>query len=523
MWNETVTLYIDDTSIRLMVTSGQRIKKWADLKLEPGLVKDAVVIQEVEVASIIKKLLKSQKIRTRQVILGYSGLHSLTRPAILPQLPKSMLFEAIAREARRVLPLPLDQLYLSWRTIPCPKGRIQVFIAATPRKIADSFISTLHEAGLKPYRMAMKPLSLTQALSLKTAILVDLQPSEFDIVVVSNGIPQPVRTIALPEEELLWNKKLEMIASDLDRTIKFFDTNNPEKPLNASVPVFVSGELINKPDLQKSLSDITGHPVTALSAWLKGIEEIDSARYMFNVTMAMKTAQYESDAICSAGNLNVLPMLYRPKPISMVRVVGIPAGVAIVALLITLITMIHSTSDNIGNLQKQFDVINQMVKQKTAQKADLNKSLTDLGKQASDTKTAFESLNEALADLQVQQEHVNGDLSIILNLLPSDIDISGISEDGNTLTLNGTAPNEGDIYKYAQTVLNYGRQLDLSHRFTETTLTNIHNAESTNQTAAGQTVNELIPSDATPIDQTQPTPTPTLSPAGINFTLTFKR
>ncbi len=43
MWNETVTLYIDDTSIRLLVSQGQRVKKWADLQLEPGLVKGSVV------------------------------------------------------------------------------------------------------------------------------------------------------------------------------------------------------------------------------------------------------------------------------------------------------------------------------------------------------------------------------------------------------------------------------------------------------------------------------------------------
>ncbi len=88
----------------------------------------------------IKQLFQSQKVNTRKVILGFSGLHSLTRPATLPQLPKAMLPEAVAREARRVLPVPLDQLYLTWRTIPCPKGRIQVFIAATPRKTADSLV-----------------------------------------------------------------------------------------------------------------------------------------------------------------------------------------------------------------------------------------------------------------------------------------------------------------------------------------------------------------------------------------------
>jgi Tfp pilus assembly PilM family ATPase len=155
-----------------LVSQGQHIKKWADLKLEPGLVKSSVVANEEEVAARIKLLLETQKVNTKKVSLGYSGLHSLTRPATLPQLPKAMLPEAVAREARRVLPVPLDQLYISWHTLPCPKGRVQVFIAATPRKIADSLVETLHAAGLEPRRMSIKPLLLTKAATVNTAILV---------------------------------------------------------------------------------------------------------------------------------------------------------------------------------------------------------------------------------------------------------------------------------------------------------------------------------------------------------------
>jgi len=120
MWNDKVILYIDDTSLRLLVTSGQKIKRWADMRLEAGMVKDSMVLQEDEVGAKIKNLLRGQKVSTKKVILGLSGLHSLTRPANLPLLPKAMLAEGVTREARRVLPVPLDQLYLTWKIIPGP-------------------------------------------------------------------------------------------------------------------------------------------------------------------------------------------------------------------------------------------------------------------------------------------------------------------------------------------------------------------------------------------------------------------
>ncbi len=54
MAQKVVTLYLDDTSIRLLVTDGKRIKKWADVPLEPGMVKNAVILKQEEVAAKIK-------------------------------------------------------------------------------------------------------------------------------------------------------------------------------------------------------------------------------------------------------------------------------------------------------------------------------------------------------------------------------------------------------------------------------------------------------------------------------------
>jgi Tfp pilus assembly PilM family ATPase len=107
-----------------------------------------------------------------------------------------MLAEAVAREARRVLPVPLDQLYLSWRQIPSPKGRLQAFLGAVPRQTADSLIKTLKIAGLEASHMAFKPLALTGAVPEDTVI--GCPPNEFDI---APRVPQPIRTITLPDTD----------------------------------------------------------------------------------------------------------------------------------------------------------------------------------------------------------------------------------------------------------------------------------------------------------------------------------
>ena len=102
MAKKIVTLYVDDTSLRLMVTDGKRIKEWAESPLEPGLIEDGVIVNEAEVAAKVKQLFEVQKVKTKKVIMGVSGLRCLTRPVILPQLPKEMVDEAVKREAKTV-------------------------------------------------------------------------------------------------------------------------------------------------------------------------------------------------------------------------------------------------------------------------------------------------------------------------------------------------------------------------------------------------------------------------------------
>jgi type IV pilus assembly protein PilM len=473
MWNETTTLYVDDTSIRLLVSQGLKIKKWAEMQLEPDLIKDSIVNEEGEIALRVKNLLKSQKVNSRHVTLGFSGLHSLTRPATLPQLPKNMLPEAVFREARRILPVPIDQMYIAWRQIPCPQGKTRIFIAATPRKTFDSMIKTLKMAGVEPHRASIKPLALTKSLPVNSAVLIDLQPAEFDIVIMVGGIAQPVRTVSLPQEELSWAQKLNMVINDLDRTIKFHDTNNPEKPLDPGLPIYCSGVFTEKPELLKPIAESTRHPVNLLTPNFRGIEQLDLSRYGVNIAMAINAQNPSREIAFPIANLNMLPARYQPKPISMAKVVGIPAGAAVVAIAIPLIMMLEGNAANIVTTQNQLDITNQMVNQKLKQKAELNTVIVDLQKKAAARQKEAENLNLTLQSLRSHQEYVSGDLLTTLSNLPADVTLSSIVETGSGLVLCGSAPTEAVVHEYAQIILQYARTLKSSDRYSQTTINSL--------------------------------------------------
>jgi type IV pilus assembly protein PilM len=466
MAKKIVTLYIDDTCLRLLVTRGKRIKNWADLPLEPGLVKSGVVIKEAEVAAKIKQLLQAQKVKAKKVIVGLSGLHCLTRPITLPQLPNAMLDEAVTREARRVLPVPLEQLFISWQIIPAPEGKTQVFLVAVPRKTADALFQMLRQAELKPYLMDLKPMVLARVVREETAIIVDIQPTEFDIVIMARGVPQPIRTMSLPSKAQSWQKKLPTIRDEIDKTIKFYDSTNPETPLVSSVPIFVSGELADEPELCQSLSDELGHPVLPLSSPLDCPEQLDPNRYMVNIGLMLKELSPGKEVGPLVANINALPAAYQPKPLSLTKVIALPGAIVLIGLLVPLIMLIQDASADMGPLRSQLDTTNQLIGQRLSQRQELVGNIAELEKKLAEAEASRDNFAAALGGIENLNEKANGDLKIAIDSLPSTIDLIRIGHVDNILTINGVALSEAEVLAYL-------KHLDESGRFSEVTIASL--------------------------------------------------
>jgi len=466
MFKKIVTLYIDDASLRLVITDGKRVEKWAELPLEPGLVRSNVIVKEAEVAAKIKQLLEAQKVKAKKVIVGLSGLHCLSRPLILPQMPKAMQDEAVIQEARKVLPVPLEQLYISWQTIPAPEGKIQVFFIAIPRKTADVLLRVLREVQLVPHFLDIKPLALARVVREPTAMIVDIQPTEFDIIIMADGVPQPIRTVPFPSEALPWSKKLPLIKNDLDRTIKFYNSNNPENTLASSVPIYISGELADEPELCQSLSDELGYPVLPLSSTLEYPEQFNLSRYMVNIGLALKELSSGRETGLAVVNLNALPAAYRPKPFSLTRVIAVPSAVVVVGLVVSLVMLIQGASASIVSTHNQLDATYQLIKQKQLREQELTENIAELEGTIAGLEAAHDTFTTALDSLIWQRSMVNGNLEVAAYYVPLDITLTSINQAGSTLTINGTSSSETEI-------LDYARKLDLTTRFSEVTVANV--------------------------------------------------
>jgi len=460
----TTTLYISDTSIRLMVTRGRRVSKLAEAPLD-AIPSDANhEIKEAELAGKIKQLFEANKVNTKKIVVGISGLHCLSRPAVLPQLPKMMQEEAVIREARRVLPVPLEQLYLSWQIIASTEEKIQVFMVAIPRHIADSLLRVLHEVGLKPYLMDIKPLALARLSKEATAIIIDVQPSEFDIVIVTNGVPQPIRTVPYPEEIMDFQDKLSLVKDELYRTIQFYNSNNPEQPVDATLNIYVSGELADEPESYEAMAEELGYNILPLTSPLKCPKQLDTADHLVNIGLALKELPREAGPLLP--NLNMLPVQYQSKPLSLTKLIAIPVAAIAFGLIVMFAMTIQDAAANIGLTESQVESTNFIIDQKQAQKKELEENIATLERKLANSEAERENIKAAIVSLNASGEKINGNLETLVDEIVDGIKLSSISHAGKGISLSGKATSEVEILQYA-------RNLDSSGRFAEITIASI--------------------------------------------------
>ncbi|MGA2669898.1 MAG: pilus assembly protein PilM [Dehalococcoidia bacterium] len=445
MAKKVVTLFIRDTGITLLVMKGKQIEKWASLPLEPGLVSQGLIVDEAQVADKVKQLFKETGAQTQKVIVAVGGHDSLYRIITLPELPEAVLPEAVKREAKRTIPTPLEEVYLSYQKLPSPtKGECRIFLATFPRNPVDVLVRTLHQAGVSPYIMDLAPLALCRIPNEFRAIIVNARLEHLDVMVLADRLPQVIRRLTLPGEIESLEERLPLIAEEFKRTVAFYNSSHIEKPLDETVPVFVCGDLVEAPEAWPSVVSQAGYSVSPLPSPVELPEGLNANEFMVNIGLALKELLPEkAEANSSLVNFNALPEVYVPPGFSMARVF-VPVGIAIgIGLIIFGVVFVQHNRAYTADLRSQLESIQSSVTQKQTEVATLNA-------QVGSVEAVADELDSRITAMEQGRANIYLDLYEIKTLKPEDLQLSSINDGGSSITVTGTAPNVGLIYSYAR-------------------------------------------------------------------------
>ena len=443
MAKRVTTLFIRDTAINVLVVKGGQIEKWASSPLEPGLVSEGLIIDEEQVAGQVKDLFKQEKVKTDKVIIGLSGMDSLYRVVTLPELPEEILPEAVRREAQRAIPTPLEEVYFSYQLLPAPKGESRVFLATFPRNRVDALVRTLRKAGVKPHIMDLAPLALCRIPDEPRAIIVNARLTHLDIMVITDRIPQLIRTLSLPTESESLEDKVPFIAEEFNRTVSFYNSTHMERPLDPSVPVYVCGYLAEIPETWQSLVS-EDYSASLLPPPMELPEGFDTNEFMVNIGLALKELLPEKgEANYSLVNFNALPEAYLPEHFSIVRVL-IPVGIVVgIGLVVFMGILVLQNRDNIETLSSQVIVAESRVAQEQSE-------VTQLRAQVQSTKKTADDLHNRLVDLQRARAVILDDLREIHGLAAGKVSLGTVDYKGSSVTVSGSAPDVDNIFRYAR-------------------------------------------------------------------------
>jgi type IV pilus assembly protein PilM len=472
MAEKVMTLYFEDTGIKWLVAKGKKAEQWENIPLEPGLVAGGIIVNEPKVAEKVKEIVATIKSsRTKdlifgkgKIVVGLGGRDSLYRVISLPVLEQAILGEAVRREAGRVLPVPLDQLYLAYQRIPGNSNETRVFLAAFPKTATDALIRTLHLAGVTPRMLDLAPLALCLSVNEPMAIIADASLDNLNIMIITERVPQVIRSLHLQSEGKSVLENIATISEEFSRTVAFYNSSHQQSPISADVPVFVSGDLAKAPETWPALVGKLNSKVAALPSVIQYPDNFPASDFTVNLGLATKGLSLEKEpGNYSLVNLNALPDSARQKPINLYRIlIPVVAVIGVVGVFI-MWNGWQTSKKNAEFTQTQVTAIQNLI---TAQVKDAsaitqqNKTVQAQIQPMLDTANIF--TNKLIA-LSAARSLTDNQINQILALKPKTVNISGLTysnsgakNSASTNTINGFTGTQADVLNYAQVLRDQG-------------------------------------------------------------------
>ncbi len=436
-----------------MAVRGRRVETAVSLPLEPGLVHDGVVTDTATVSRRIAELMSAQGINEKKVVVSISGIHSIYRTVNIPKLPKNLLDEAARREAERVMPVPLNELYTSWQAISMSDIETTLCIVGLPRNTVDAMLDTLRQAGLQPEAMDIRPLALARVADERDAIIINVRQTGFDIVVMVDGIPELLRSLPFPASAASVPDKISEVKEELERTVAFHNSSHKENPITNYTAAFVSGEL------GEMLAGTIEYRVKPLPQLLSYTDSLNTSEYATNIGLALKLMR--ADINQTQVNINVTPEAYLPKPFPIIQIVSwafILVAIAVILLLaISTLQAVRQTQllqAKVNSAQTQIQL-----------RQGTEETIKQLQAKVDEAENTRDYFKPSLDSAEAQRAKVNGDLSKATSLLPGIAELNSISYSHSltkgvaihSLTITGIAPDETTIVNYVRYLRNSGQ------------------------------------------------------------------
>ena len=280
-----------------------------------------------------------------------------------------------------------------------------------------------------------------------------------DIAIMLERVPQIIRSMSLPGDMPTLAERVPLIVEEINRTVTFYNSSNPNSPLSAEVPIMVTGDLANNPDTWQDISGSKGHPVSAITSPMQPLDGFDASQFIVNIGLALREIALEKEGEnFSIIQINALPQSEKPQKKSSPMNIALPIVIVlgIGAMYFMYNSVRNTTADNDLKREQLLALQNQIPTQQAAIN-DLENQIDELEPIIAPLRTEADVFGNTFASLEVGRELVDGDTNAVVKALPTDVDLINVSHQGDIVNVSGSAPDELKIFEYARALRSSGR------------------------------------------------------------------
>ena len=220
-------------------------------------------------------------------------------------------------------------------------------------------------------------MSLARAADRRQALIANVEEDSLDVVMVSEGVPQIIRTLPFPPDVPV-DGRGSYAGRVLSQTKSYFGSQISTAPLDGNTPLFLAGSGAWDPSLREQIEESVDSPIEEFAPPLEYPPHLPTSEYAVNLGLALRgsprLAPREEDK--DRGTQPLLINLVPPTG-SRIRtsrelgtgLVGMAAGLAAIFLLFG---QVADAAEETDRLRDQFTPIEQEVTTRRAELARLS-------------------------------------------------------------------------------------------------------------------------------------------------------
>ncbi|MBU0671054.1 MAG: type IV pilus assembly protein PilM [Patescibacteria group bacterium] len=224
---------IGSSSIKLVELSNQKgrakLNTYGYLEEKNDVLKSQDDQNIQKVADSVKKLVESSKGTSKKVIAALPSFTVFSSIISLPEMPKKEMQNAVEWEAKKFVPMPLEEMILDWKLLenfgeeiqPAEKSEsktenqgninekdkknIKILITAAPQNLVTKYMEIFQKAGLQIVSLETEAFALERSLvghDPSPVMVVDIGASTTSITIVRSSVPIINRSIDLGGESI---------------------------------------------------------------------------------------------------------------------------------------------------------------------------------------------------------------------------------------------------------------------------------------------------------------------------------